>query len=234
MSENKVAVVTAAGSGMGADVARQLAGRGYTIAVSSSSDKAEKLGQELGGFGMIADNTDAEQCGAFIEAVIDRYGRIDALVNSAGHGPKGPVFDLTDEDWTRGMEVYLLAAIRFSRLVTPHLEAAGGGAIVNISGFSAVEPEAAFPTSAVFRAGLAAFAKLYADQHAASNIRINNVLPGFIDSLPVKDAFLQRIPMQRYGRVSEISETVGFLLSDGAGYITGQNIRVDGGFTHST
>lgn len=234
MSENKVAVVTAAGSGMGADVARTLAGRGYIVAISSSSDKAEKLARELGGFGMVADNSNADQCGAFIKAVAGRYGRIDALVNSAGHGPKGPVDDLSDADWQRGMEVYLLAAIRYCRLVTPYMEAGGGGAIVNISGFSAIEPEAAFPTSAVFRAGLSAFAKLYADQHAAGNIRINNVLPGFIDSLPVKDAFLKRIPMQRYGSVSEISETVAFLLSEGAGYITGQNIRVDGGFTHST
>ncbi|MBB4305548.1 NAD(P)-dependent dehydrogenase (short-subunit alcohol dehydrogenase family) [Rhodobium orientis] len=233
MSEPKIAVVTAAGSGMGADIARTLAARGYTVAISSSSDKAERLGAELGGFGMIADNLDPDACTAFIDAVVARYGRIDALVNSAGHGPKGPVAELTDYDWVRGMEVYFLATVRFIRLATPHLEKSGG-AIVNLTGFSSVEPEAAFPTSSVFRAGLANFVKLYADQHAAKGIRINNVLPGFIDSLPPKETFVNRIPMARYGTVTEISETVAFLLSEGAGYITGQNIRVDGGFTHST
>ena len=85
----------------------------------------------------------------------------------------------------------------------------------------------------MFRAGLAAFTKLYADRYAADNIRMNNVLPGFIDSLPEKQEFRDRIPMERYGKSEEIAATIAFLASEGGGYITGQNIRVDGGITRS-
>lgn len=85
----------------------------------------------------------------------------------------------------------------------------------------------------MFRAGLADYAKLFADSYAAKNIRMNNVLPGFIDSLPKKPEFRERIPMQRYGTTEEIAEVIFFLASEGAGYIMGQNIRVDGGVTRS-
>ena len=164
---------------------------------------------------------------------MDRWGRIDALVNSAGHGPRGPVLDLTDDDWHEGMEVYFLGAVRPIRLVTPIMVAQKAGAIVNISTFAAFEPDPVFPTSGVFRAGLAGFAKLFADRYAADNVRMNNVLPGFIDSLPETDARRQRVPMGRYGTSAEIAATVAFLVSEGGGYITGQNLRVDGGITRS-
>ncbi|MDH4074190.1 MAG: SDR family oxidoreductase, partial [Gammaproteobacteria bacterium] len=164
---------------------------------------------------------------------MDNWGRIDVLVNSAGHGPKGPILDISDEDWSLGMETYLLNVVRPARLVTPVMRKQQSGAIINISTYAAFEPEASFPTSGVFRAGLAAFTKLFADQYAADNIRMNNVLPGFIDSLPEKDEFRARIPMKRYGKTREIAEVVAFLASDGAAYITGQNLRVDGGITRS-
>jgi len=155
------------------------------------------------------------------------------LVNSAGHGPRAPVLELSDEDWHRGMEVYFLNVVRPTRLVTPIMQRQQGGTIINISTFATFEPDPAFPTSGVFRAGLAAFTKLFADRYAAENIRMNNVLPGFIDSLPEKEEFRSRIPMERYGKAEEIAATVGFLASEGAGYITGQNLRVDGGITRS-
>jgi NAD(P)-dependent dehydrogenase (short-subunit alcohol dehydrogenase family) len=229
----KVAVITAGGSGMGAAAARKLAEDGFEIAILSSSGKGEALAGALGGFGFTGSNRSPEDIARFIEKVMARFGRIDVLVNSAGHGPRGPVLEITDEDWIRGMETYFLNAVRPTRLVTPIMQAQGGGVIINISTYAAFEPEAAFPTSGVFRAGLAAFTKLFADRYAPDNIRMNNVLPGFIDSLPEKEDFKRRIPMGRYGRVSEIAAVVAFLASEGAGYITGQNIRVDGGITRS-
>jgi NAD(P)-dependent dehydrogenase (short-subunit alcohol dehydrogenase family) len=131
------------------------------------------------------------------------------------------------------MDVYFLNVVRPTRLVTPIMQRQQSGVIINISTFAAFEPDPVFPTSGVFRAGLAAYTKLFSDKYAAENIRMNNVLPGFIDSLPEKKEFRDRIPMQRYGRTDEIADVIAFLASDSAGYITGQNIRVDGGITRS-
>jgi NAD(P)-dependent dehydrogenase (short-subunit alcohol dehydrogenase family) len=229
----KVAVLTAAGSGMGAAAARRLAQDGFEVAILSSSGKGETLAAELGGIGVTGSNQSNEDLRRLVQTTLDRWGRIDVLVNSAGHGPRGPILDLADEDWHRGMEVYFLNAVRPTRLVTPVMQKQRSGAIINISTYAVFEPDPVFPTSGVFRAGLAAFTKLFADRYAAENIRMNNVLPGFIDSLPEKPEFRARIPMNRYGRTAEVAATIAFLASEGAAYITGQNIRVDGGITRS-
>ena len=231
--ERKVALIIAAGSGMGAAIARRLATDGYGLAILSSSGKGEALAHELGGVGVTGSNREVADLERLVVRAVDTFGHIDAVVNSAGHGPKGPLLDISDDDWHLGMEVYFLNVVRICRLTTPLLEARGGGAIVNISTFATFEPDPHFPTSGAFRSSLAAFTKLYADQYAACNIRMNNILPGFIDSLPEKPAFRARIPLGRYGKAEEVAATAAFLLSDGARYITGQNIRVDGGITRS-
>lgn len=233
MSSNKVAIITAGGSGMGAGAARKLAADGFHVAVLSSSGKGEALAKELGGIGLTGSNESEEDLRNLTDKVVAEWGRIDVLVNSAGHGPRAPILELSDADWHRGLEVYFLNVVRPTRLVTPIMQQQQSGVIINISTFAAFEPDPVFPTSGVFRAGLAAYAKLFADHYAAENIRMNNVLPGFIDSLPEKEEFRARIPMQRYGKTDEISATIAFLASDGGGYITGQNIRVDGGITRS-
>ena len=225
----KVALITAGGSGMGAAAVRRLAADGFSVAVMSSSGKGEALARELGGIGVTGSNQSNDDLKRLVEAAMAKWGRIDALVNSAGHGPRAPLLEITDEQWRLGMDVYLMNVIRPTRLVAPIMAAGGGGAIVNISTAWAFEPSPMFPTSAVFRAGLAAFTKLFADGYAAQNVRMNNVLPGWIDSLPALQERRESVPMRRYGRAEEIAATVAFLVSEGAGYITGQNLRVDGG-----
>ena len=231
MSIEKVAIVTAGGSGMGAAAAKRLAADGFKVAILSSSGKGEALAAELGGFGMTGSNQYPDDLARLVDGTMERYGRIDVLVNSAGHGPRAQILDITDEQWATGMDVYLLNVIRPTRLVTPIMQRQKSGTIINISTAWAFEPSSMFPTSAVFRAGLASFTKIFADTYAGENIRMNNVLPGWIDSLPATEERRDGVPMKRYGTSEEIAATIAFLASDGAAYITGQNLKVDGGLT---
>ncbi len=239
MQDNKVAIITAGGSGMGAGAARKLAAEGFKVAILSSSGKGEALAKELGGLygfdglGVTGSNQSNDDIKRLVDLTMERWGRVDALVNSAGHGPRAPLLEITDEDWHRGLDVYFLNVVRPTRFVTPIMQDQKSGSIVNISTFAAFEPDPVFPTSGVFRAGLAAYTKLFADKYAPENIRMNNVLPGFIDSLPEKEEFRSRIPMGRYGKTEEVSNLIAFLASEQGGYITGQNIRIDGGITRS-
>ncbi len=230
MTDTPVAIITAAGRGIGAAIARELAARGYRLALLSPSGAAATLAQELDGLAVTGSVTEAADLERLVQTALDNYGRIDAVVNNTGHAPKGPLLQISDEDWHFGLDLILLNVIRMSRLVTPVMQQQGGGAIVNISSYAAFEPDAGFPLS-VLRAGLGAFAKLYADTHAQYDIRMNNLLPGFTDSLPEKPERKAQIPMGRYAKVTEIARTAAFLLSADAGYITGQNLRVDGGAT---
>lgn len=229
MAQNKVALITAGGSGMGAAAARRLARDGYAVAILSSSGKGSALAAELGGLGVTGSNQSNDDLQQLADLALARWGRIDVLVNSAGHGPRAALLEITDDQWHTGLDVYLMNVIRAARIVTPVMQQQKAGAIINISTAWAFEPSAMFPTSAVFRAGLAAYTKLFADQYAAENIRMNNILPGWIDSLPQTDSRRDSVPMGRYGSSEEIAATVAFLASEGAGYITGQNLRVDGG-----
>lgn len=233
MTVEKVAVIAAGGSGMGAAAARRLAADGFKVSILSSSGKGEAIANELGGLGVTGSNQSADDLQRLVDRTMEKWGRIDVLVNSAGHGPRAPLLEITDEQWLTGMNVYLMNVIRLVRLVAPIMQAQKSGSIVNISTAWVAEPTPMFPTSAVFRAGLAAYTKLFADTFAADNVRMNNVLPGWIDSLPATDERRDSVPMGRYGTSEEIAATIGFLASEGAGYITGQSIRVDGGLMRS-
>lgn len=233
MANEKVAIVTAGGSGMGAAAARRLAHDGFRVAILSSSGKGEALAKELGGIGVTGSNQSNEDLGRLVDETVKRWGRVDALINSAGHGPRAPLLEISDDEWHAGLDVYFLNVVRTVRLVAPIMVAQKDGVIVNISTAWVAEPSAMFPTSAVARAGLAVYTKLFADQFAADNVRMNNVLPGWIDSHPSTDERQASVPMKRYGTSEEIAATVAFLVSEGAGYVTGQNIRVDGGLTRS-
>ena len=230
-STGKVAIVTGAGRGIGAATARELASRGYRLALMSPSDSALTLAERLGAMATRGSTAEAADLETLVETALTVYGRIDAVVYSTGSPAKGALLDLTDEDWRRGFDLVLLGVIRLARLVTPAMLRQGGGAWVNISTATALEPSQRFPVSTPMRAGLAAFAKLYADRYAADGIRMNNLLPGAIDSQAHGEERRLSIPMRRIGTVGEVAATATFLLSEGAGYITGQNLVVDGGAT---
>ena len=233
MAGSKVAIITAGGSGMGAAAARRLAADGFSVAILSSSGKGEALAAELGGLGVTGSNQSNDDLKRLVDETMARWGCIDALVNSAGHGPRAALLEITDEQWHAGFDVYFMNVVRAGRLVAPVMADQKSGAIVNISTTWVAEPSAMFPTSAVARAGLGVYTKLFSDQFAKDNVRMNNVLPGWIDSLPETEERRDGVPMQRYGTAEEIAATVSFLVSEGAGYITGQSLRVDGGLMRS-
>lgn len=233
MTDTKVAMIVGGGSGMGAASARKLAENGYSVAVMSSSGRGEALAKDLGGLGFTGSNLSPDDLQRFTDMTMDRFGRIDVLVNGAGHGPKGALLDITDAQWHEGLDVYFMNVVRAVRHIAPVMIAQNSGSIVNISTAWIDEPSAMFPTSAVARAGLSAYTKLFADNYAARSVRMNNVLPGWIDSLPEVEARRDAVPMQRYGKADEVADLVLFLASEKSSYITGQNIRIDGGLMRS-
>jgi len=233
-NEGKVAVVTAASKGIGAGIARVLAAEGYRLVLFSRSDDVEALAKELGGAAVRGSVTDPKDLDRLVATAMDRYGRIDALVNNTGHPPKGDILGITDEEWYQGMEMVFLNVVRMARLVTPIMEKAGGGSIVNISTYMTFQPSLTYPVSSCLRAALANYVKLYTDQYGPKGIRMNNVLPGYIHArLPINPDTAATVPLRRYGTTAELGKTVAFLLSEAAAYVAGQNITVDGGFSRA-
>lgn len=228
----KVCLVTGAGRGMGAAVAREMHARGYRLALMSPSENCEALAAELGGVAHRGVAQRGEDLAALVDLALSRYGRIDAVLNHTGHPPKGDLLEITDENWDLANDMIVKSVIRMARLVTPVMEAQGGGAIVNITTYAAFEPSLWFPASCVYRAGVSAFTKLYADRYGPANIRMNCLLPGFTDSLDVAK-YGDLTALKRIGRVEEQARAAAFLLTEESSYITGQSLRVDGGLTRS-
>ena len=236
--EARVAILTAASGGIGAACAREMAGAGYKVVLMSRSEKALELAAELDGLGTQGSVDNEADLGAVVALAVERFGRVDAVVNNTGHPAVGDLLELTDAEWHAGMDLVFLNVVRMARLVTPLMLRQGCGAIVNISTFAVFEPSPHFPISSALRAALAGFTKLYADQFGSSGVRMNNVLPGYIDTYGTTIHDVSREthvsnPLGRLGTSDEIAKTVAFLLSPAAGYITGQNIRVDGGLTRA-
>lgn len=229
----RVAIVTAASRGIGEACARELAVRGYSLALMSRSGEAADLAEDLGGLGLAGSVAEEADLRALVEMALGAYGRIDVVVNNTGHPPTGEVLEITDDEWRAGLDLVFLNVVRTARLVTPAMLRQRGGAFVNVSTFSAFEPSAAFPVSSSFRSALAGFAKLYADRYAAEGVRMNNVLPGFVDTFEVDDRTRRSIPAGRPATAREIAKVAAFLASEDASYVTGQNVRVDGGLTRS-
>lgn len=233
MAEEKVALITAASQGMGAGVARRLHGEGYKLALMSRSERVLELAEELGAAAVRGSVDAPSDLEALVDLTLKRYGRIDAAVCNTGHPPKGELLEIDDAAWHSGLDLVFLNVVRVARLVTPAMQRQGGGSIVAISTFGAIEPSLKFPVSSALRSALGAFVKLYAERFGGDGIRLNAVLPGFVETYDVDEATRQSIPLGRTASVAEIASAVSFLISGDASYITGQSLLVDGGLTRS-
>lgn len=229
----KSCLIIGGGRGMGAATAREMHRRGYDLALMSPSASCEALAAELGGVARRGKAETAEDTRGVFDLAMKTYGRIDACLIHVGGPPKGDLLDIPEEDWDRAHDMVLKPVIRMARLLTPVMEAQGGGSIVNITTFSAFEPSLMFPTSSVYRVGVSSFAKLYSDRYGAANIRMNCLLPGFTDSLDLPQKYADMSALGRLARAEEQAKAAAFLLTDDSSYITGQSLRVDGGVTRA-
>lgn len=236
----KVALVTGAGRGIGRAIARALAGAGARVAVNDiDAASAQAAAQEIGGGAYVADVADPHAVAAMIDQIAAEQGGLHILINNAGIEPKAPVLEMSIEDWRRTLDVNLSAAFYTSRAAGRIMRDAGGGVIVNIA--SIAGHNIPLPNRASYvasKAGLIGFTKECAREFAAYHIRVNAVCPGVIvtemtahlRSNPEQMAkWLADIPQGRLGEPDDVTGLVLFLCSDGARYLTGQAINVDGG-----
>ena len=228
---NQVAIITAASRGMGLACTEKLAEEGYQLAILSRSSEIHDLAGKFGGIAVQGSTDNVEDLTRLVDATLETYGQIDVVINNTGHPPKGGLLELTDEQWQAGINLALMNVVRMSRLVTSHMN--GGGSIINISTFGAKEPSLNFPISSVARTALSAYTKMFATKYGEAGIRMNNILPGFIDSYKADQETINQIPMLRQGTPEEVANLVLFLASDQSEYITGQDFLIDGGLVKS-
>ena len=231
---NRTAIITGAGRGIGAAIARALHAEGYALALMSPSGAAAGLALELGGVGITGSVTEPEDLARLVDTTMKAYGRIDALVNNAGAPAAGDLLEISDNVWKESHDLSLLSVVRLCRLVTPVMAAQRQGAIVNISSYLSHQPDLEYPMSSVYRAALASFTKMYADRYGPEGIRMNSIGPGFMENWNFPKETAQRIPLRRFGTMDEIGKLAAFLLSDAAGYLTGLNLPIDGGLTRAS
>lgn len=229
------ALVMAGGKGIGEGIARHLSGIGYKLLLVSNGEGAARVANHLGCQSMIGSVTSSNDIVRAVETALSHWGRIDLVVNNTGHPARGHLFDLTDDNWHDGMDMLLLNVVRMAKAVTPIMQRQGGGAIVNISTFVAEQPDLLYPVSSCLRAALTAWTKLFTDSYGKYNIRMNNILPGAMENYSRENdgERIASIPLGRKGTLNELARVVAFLASSDAGYIAGQNIRVDGGLTRA-
>ena len=231
-THERVAVVTAASRGIGAACARQLAADGYQVALMARSDRVLAMAEEVGGIAVRGDLTRPPDLARLIDAVGERWGRLDVLVNNAGDPPRGDPFTLPDAAWLDSFELLFMSVLRLSRAAVPLLRESGGGAIVNISATDGLEPTLMFPIGGSMRAALSALTKLLARRLGDDRIRVNSVLPWVVlDS--TSDWRPEEIPLSRAATHAEVAQVVSFLCSPAGSYLTGVNLPVDGGWSRS-
>jgi 3-oxoacyl-[acyl-carrier protein] reductase len=240
--DGKVAVVTGAARGIGQAIAKRLAQEGADVAICDL--QAEWLAETAGivqGFGrkalaLAVDVGNSEAVNACIAEVVKVFGKVDIMVNNAGITKDTLLIRMSDEDWDSVLRVNLRGTFLFSRAVAKHMMKQRSGAIVNIASISGIIGTAGQANYAASKAGVIALTKSTANELAARGVRANAIAPGFISSKmtdalseEVRNQYLSRIPLGRFGTVDDIANAVVFLASEQSSYLTGQTLNVNGG-----
>ncbi len=254
MLQGKVAMVAASSRGLGFGVAKELAREGVKVSIASRDlDAAEKAATQLReetDAPILASRMDAKNPASIADwtsRTISEFGGVDLLVANAGGPPTGNFDTFSDQSWQEAFELNLLSTIRMIRSVLPSMRQRGGGAILTITSITVKEPAEQLILSNVMRSGVTSLVKTLSIQLAPEGIRVNNIMPGRIDTDRIRsldstlaertgmtpeecraDA-IKTIPMGRYGDISEFGKAAAFLLSDAASYITGSSLALDGG-----
>jgi 3-oxoacyl-[acyl-carrier protein] reductase len=248
--KGKVAMVGGASKGLGFAVARALAAEGAIVSIASRNEAAiQAAAARLGGqtFAMAVDVKSAADIQKWATATIEKFGGVDLLFSNGGGPPAGPALSFDDAAWQDSANLLLFSALRMVRAVVPSMTSRGGGAILVSTSSSVKEPIPNLGLSTVLRASVSALAKTLALELASANIRVNQIVPGRLDTdrvreldeingrkqgIPAADAKAKSsaaIPMGRYGEPDEFGRVGAFLLSDAASYMTGATVQVDGG-----
>lgn len=240
--DGKVALVTGASRGIGASIARSLAEFGASVAVTARTQAAlEEVAASLDSGGdsitVSADVARTEDLDKVVDEVVDRFGKIDILVNNAGLLPEAKqIYNVDVDEWEHVLDVNLRAPWYLSKLVHPHMKAAGGGSIVNISSTSGLHHDIGLGVYGISKAGVVMLTEVCGKEWARDNIRVNCIAPGVVKTElagPVMEYLAQRDlkpnPLNLYGEPEDVAELVCFLVTDSSRYMTGAVIRLDGG-----
>ena len=241
MGERQVALITGATRGIGKEIALELAQNGYDIAVNYRGTIDEDLKKEIEANNVRcefveADVSNFEQCESMIKETIEKYGRIDVLVNNAGITKDGLIMRMKKEDYEAVIDVNLVGTFNVTRNVIPYMIKQKSGRIINVSSVVGVAGNAGQTNYSASKAGVIGFTKSLAKEVASRNILVNAIAPGFIDtdmtkvlSDNVKEGINAQIPLKRMGTPKEVAKVVKFLASEDSSYVTGQVINIDGG-----
>lgn len=230
VNSNRVVIITAASRGIGAGCARELAAQGYKVSLFARSAYIFDLASELGGIATQGSLNHPEDLQQLVQHTLEKYDRIDAVVNSFGDPPRPDLLSISDELWLETFEMLFLSVVRLARFVTEPMQKQGGGVIINISASDAREPSLGTPFSGTLRAAMEGFTKLYAKRYRADQIRMNAIAPFFVaDSMEELEGW--NVPddlmLDRPLTYQEFAKIVAFLISDEAKFISGTTLKVD-------
>jgi 3-oxoacyl-[acyl-carrier protein] reductase len=245
-----VAIVGGSSSGMGRACARALAQEGCDVTLfarrmdvlEEAAAEVESLESGASALPVAGDSTDVDALRAVVDRTLDRFGRLDILVNNTGGPPAGSFEDLGDEEWQKAWELTLMSTLRLTRFALPALRRSGRGRIVNITSSAVKEPNEGLLLSNTYRPGVIGWAKTLSQHEGPNGITVNSIAPDYIDTDRMRSLYEladdpdqarrndeAAIPLRRLGDPAEIAAAVAFLCSTQASYITGITVLIDGG-----